>query len=315
MDVIARTPEGQLVPSKVASNQANSAFMNLPLDVIKTIQDHLPPETAAYLGLTCRAAMNIFEHQRLEKDLSDRFYYCWDCRRHHRYSRDRIVAFDHNRLVLLSCQKRPNSIGAWHFGFHHFQLAMNEHFYGRGRGLPNWILQSGKFGLWSVWPTLAILDDQLFVEARYLLELSGTLQQIRRQLREMGRKRLQFCAHLDSRRLPELRRLREHWPMAPFEAAGNCSTCLTDYVFYLERRHDWKSEMTRRPGWIMPTGGRRPWRRGTSGSSRTISWGRAGDRTSGFGDASPAATTTPPGKGTVTPRASGILTPIIRTAR
>ncbi|KAK8085827.1 hypothetical protein PG997_007098 [Apiospora hydei] len=239
MKVIDQVPEtqqaGQLVPSKRISHQPSSAFTNLPLDVIMTIQDHLPAETGAYLGLTCRAAMEIFKHQPLERDLSDRFYYCWDCARLHRYSKNWKLAFDQARVALPPCQQRPHSIGAWHFGFHHFQLVMNEYLYGKGRGLPTGILQSGQFGLWSAWPTMAVLDGQVFIKARYLLILSGTWYRFHHQLLEMDQQRLRFCAHLDSRRLPELRLVREHRPLERSDATGYCDTCLTDYRFKLDR--------------------------------------------------------------------------------
>ncbi|KAK7943861.1 uncharacterized protein PG986_012974 [Apiospora aurea] len=58
MKVTDQAPEaqqpGQLVPWRTVSHQPSSALMNLPLDVVKTIQHHLPAETAAYIGLTCR---------------------------------------------------------------------------------------------------------------------------------------------------------------------------------------------------------------------------------------------------------------------
>lgn len=223
--------------------------------------DHLPVETRAALCLTCKAALDVFEPRDLpetdlrhirrlfEKHLSERYYYCWDCGHLHRYHRGWDWQIKSNQMAFLRPCQFPNvEIGAWKFGFYRFQLVMNAHVYGPGRGLPTSIMESGTIGKWLAEATMAIREDQLFLSVRYTRTFMGSLGYVYFET-QLDRHRLQFCQHLSNRpspfdpygaqRLPELQLTRKtkqgsrQLLRAPWSANGSCRTCLTDYTFAL----------------------------------------------------------------------------------
>ncbi|KAK7943849.1 uncharacterized protein PG986_012962 [Apiospora aurea] len=151
------------------------------------------------------------------------------------------------------------SIGGWAFGFHHFQLVMNEHFYGPGRGLHQPIFEPKWEREGSIWhmkpPKLTILDDQCFLSAQYEAYVDdGTPTQVRTRLSQCHQV-LRFCFHFDQspwrtrgpdgriypRRLPELQTLwnagedRVDEPAREYSSQGSCPICLTDYTFEVKR--------------------------------------------------------------------------------
>lgn len=252
-------------PWKRVDQQDNSSFMNLPLDLLKSIRDHLPPASLATLSLTCKVALDVFEPRDLdeydlrvirrefEKHLGGRCYYCWECTYLHRY--------DQSPVVPRLCQDPVINFGAWKFAFYHFQLVMNTHIYGPGRGLTTSIMEPGKVGSWQAEATMAILDGQIFVSARYTRTLMGSIDYIHFKT-HLDRKRLRFCQHLQStplsrfspyrvKRLPELRLVQKHQPhylKSPWNATGACDVCLTDYTFALTCVRPQRRNITERSG-------------------------------------------------------------------
>ncbi|KAK7932323.1 hypothetical protein PG985_003035 [Apiospora marii] len=259
-------PQKPREPWKRVDQQGNSSFMHLPLDVLKSIRDHLPPESRATLSLTCKVALGVFEPQDLpkhvlrsirrqfEKHLGGRYYYCWGCTYVHCY--------DQPPAVPRPCQDADVEFGAWKFGFYHFQLVMNAHLYGPGRGLPTSIMEAGTVGSWQAEASMAILDGQLFLSARYTRTLTGSIDYVYFQTHQ-DRKRVRFCQHLQStppsmlmsppfvQRLPELELVQKpesRRPKTPWNATGCCSICLTDYTFALTCVRPHGREITQHSG-------------------------------------------------------------------
>lgn len=252
MDTMNQPPEPQKPWKTAQSPQSRSLFMNLPLDVLKAIADYLPPACAAALSLTCQAALAVFKPQsplcdcqltvfrrQLERDLSESRFFCWDCKQLHRYSKGWRVRSDRPEgLRWVPCQRRSSfeRRGPWFFRFQHFQLVMNEHYYGPGRGLPAAsLLEPARFGPWDSQPTLAVLDGQCFLSVQYDVFLGGTRAANTAALGGYS-PALLFCQHLETapqvwdvtrgglrRSLPGPRRLRDR--------QGHCGACLTDYTF------------------------------------------------------------------------------------
>ncbi|KAK8054354.1 hypothetical protein PG996_013655 [Apiospora saccharicola] len=256
------------------SPQAKSLLMTLPLDLLKVIADHLSPVCAAALSVTCQAALAVFElksplydsqrtalRRQLERDLGTTHYFCWKCRQLHRHAKDWRVHWNHYKSSEWPrCRRDPDDLrelGAWCFGFHHFQLVMNEHYYGPGKGLPvASFMEPGHQGVWQIRPTIAVIKDQCFLSVRYVLSLTGT-----RKVNEAAVSRcpnLRFCNHIDmdwdvwdthhttgarERGLPERRRSVRDWfvselgreEQAKPAPQGYCRACLTDYKLEWKR--------------------------------------------------------------------------------
>ncbi|KAK8131427.1 hypothetical protein PG984_007865 [Apiospora sp. TS-2023a] len=215
----------QRVPWKRVDQQDNSLFMRLPLDLLLSVRDHLPPESSAALCLTCKAALDVFEpqdlheddlrriRQQFEREMSERCFYCGQCGHLHRYSKDWRIR-DRGIDDELPCEAPRVRIGLWKIGFYHFQLVMNTHLYGPGRGLPASIIESGRDGAWLAQATMAVLDGQLFLSVRYTRTIMGSV----------------------GYRLPELELAQQDQPhelKAPWSSTGSCRICLTDYAFKL----------------------------------------------------------------------------------
>ncbi|KAK7931013.1 hypothetical protein PG985_001725 [Apiospora marii] len=250
--------------TKAMSLQADSRFMNLPVDILRVIDDYLPSTSAAPLRVTCQAALGVFwpkwplrPHERvelrrrLEKDLGASHYFCSNCYHLHRYSQDRPVrlGWPGASPPCRSCSRPVKQLAAWYFSFHHFQLVMNEHRYGPGLGLPAAsVLKAGQLGSWHIQPTVAVLDGQCFVSVRYDLRLDGTRQANWAAIYESG-PGLRFCKHIET--------CRDIWkrqdgkgetglaraPGAPglgektrLDRQGSCRDCLTDYTFEMAQR-------------------------------------------------------------------------------
>ncbi|KAK8130588.1 hypothetical protein PG999_002968 [Apiospora kogelbergensis] len=231
-------------PTPIAMQQSNSLFLNQPLDVLLTISDHLPPEIAAALSLTCKVALAVFKpkntdaNQRairhaFEKNVSKRCFYCFTCGKYHRYSKSWVFnSYAAHGVPIPPCQTprdHVHMIGIWHFAFHHFQLIMNEHIFGEGCGLlqpefePN--LYYGKV-VWRYQPTLAILGGQCFLSVRYWADLDDTPRENASSLFRCPDWNM-FCYHFNNnrinvpigelpigvypRRLPELHILYSKW--------------------------------------------------------------------------------------------------------
>ncbi|KAK8044031.1 hypothetical protein PG993_004055 [Apiospora rasikravindrae] len=224
---------------KTIDPQANSLLLNQPLDILLEIASRLPPEAAAALSLTCEAALPVFLPRdstdpdlrairlSLEKEVSDRCFYCFNCGKYHRYAKNWRFETSVLDAQMPTCNPQRYNIGGWIFAFHHFQLVMNEHFYGPGRGLrrpifvPKW--ESGG-DIWRIKPPkLAILNGQCFLSVRYGARVVGTPEHNRAELRQCT-KLLQFCRHFDQnpwsprrtgtmypRRLPEIQALWDAW--------------------------------------------------------------------------------------------------------
>ena len=192
-----------------------------------------------------------------EKDVSDRCFYCFNCGKYHRYSKSWWFETNLSSAALPPCEDRVGlyRIGIWDFGFHHFQLVMNEHFYGAGRGLrqPRFRPKCAAAGsIWQFQPRLAILDDQCFLSVRYEVLLSGTPEENQQQLDGCWQW-IRFCCHYEMRprrrfagrayprRLPELQVLWDAWgrgdsdPRKYSTTQGYCPICLTDYTFEMDR--------------------------------------------------------------------------------
>lgn len=270
MDNTDEPPRPRKPWKKAQCPQAGSLFLNLPLDIQKVIADHLYPARAAALSLTCQAALAVFKPKsplracertalrlRLERDLSRNHYFCWNCQQLHHYAKhwqarlgwpeDMMWSPCANRLVGI------HMVGAWCVGFHHFQLVMNEHYYGPGRGLPaESILEAGRMKDWYVQPTIAIFEGQCFLSVQYDLRLSG-IREANEAALFQDTPTLLFCKHLVTspdvwgdahamwrRGLHEFRELRDRflfqqvWREEGEIQIGkqeSCRACLTDYMF------------------------------------------------------------------------------------
>ncbi|KAK6855011.1 hypothetical protein PG995_008543 [Apiospora arundinis] len=148
----------------------------------------------------------------IELSVSDRLYYCWDCTYLHHLdqldpkewrasARENTDIRSHpfaapilttpiipknsddptNNPYVPYCEYTPPTtfFGIWRLGFCHFQLIMNEHLYGPGRGIapsPGFI-EATTIGDWSLKPSVAILDGQLFLSVRYAITVRGPLLQ------------------------------------------------------------------------------------------------------------------------------------------
>ncbi|KAK6821832.1 hypothetical protein PG987_014657 [Apiospora arundinis] len=159
-----------------------------------------------------------------------------------------------NNPYVPYCEYTPpdHFFGIWRLGFRHFQLIMNEHLYGPGRGIalsPGFI-EATTIGDWSLKPSVAILDGQLFLSVRYAITVRGPLLQGWPHM-----KGFKFCHHLqDSQEfwgpqpavhgLPGLQILREWWQSggarmpSRTHMQGHCDLCLTDYTVRMRRNQD-----------------------------------------------------------------------------
>lgn len=171
-------------------------FLDLPVDIVKCIADHLPPESHATLGLTCTALANTIPLDKacrrlhgngvargaflelLERDVADRFYYCPECVRLHWFSR----SWDLSAAVMAHSDDTPKNRSNCIYMLSHFssilfipwlyvRLATNRHLYGGSSGLslsalnlPKHVEQWGfKLEGWAVEWTARIIDQELFL--------------------------------------------------------------------------------------------------------------------------------------------------------
>ncbi|KAK8880259.1 hypothetical protein PGQ11_001553 [Apiospora arundinis] len=287
---------------KTVSHQPDSLFMNLPYDVLILFKEWLPRENQAMLALTCKSAMDLYypktplvwdeiTHVRrlMELSVSDRLYYCWDCTYLHHLDRLdpkewRIRAREHGYSQPSLRRPDPNNPN-------HTKkfLIMNEHLYGPGRGIalsPGFI-EATTIGDWSLKPSVAILDGQLFLSVRYAITVRGPLLQGWPHM-----KGFKFCHHLqDSQEfwgpqpgvhgLPGLQMLRGWWQSggarmpSRTHMQGHCDLCLTDYT---ERTKDFQEEhMSFLYAGHAPGSVKKRWERGVAAKRKQI---RASGKTS-----------------------------------
>lgn len=143
------------------NTQPNSVLMDQPVDIVFSILEHLPPESAVAFTLTCKLAFSAFFPKMkerlditaesnllmlLEEDLSHRLFFCHNCQKLHRldpsWTRDPGPDSDNTPIlspsggrIQLPC--RPLIYSPWHIGigFHHVKLATNAHLWGFGYGM------------------------------------------------------------------------------------------------------------------------------------------------------------------------------------
>lgn len=146
------------------TTQPDCPLLNLPVEMVSQILEHLLPESAAAFALTCKAAFSLFfdeAKQRinlitrpnllmlLEEGQSHRAWFCHECKRLHplnpAWTCDPGVAlgradrFCLNSLTLpyrrLSWVPDTYAPGFTGLGFHHFKLVTNAHLWGPEHGM------------------------------------------------------------------------------------------------------------------------------------------------------------------------------------
>ncbi|KAI2624911.1 hypothetical protein GGR54DRAFT_594151 [Hypoxylon sp. NC1633] len=245
------------------ADQNQSLLLTQPLDILLEIADKLPPESSLALSLTCKVAFGTFfpspsvrvpkqNLERflllLEKDVSDRLFYCHLCRRLHPFSH----SWEPHRRCQdrreLLCSTMCYSYLPLSIGFYHVQLVMNEHFFGPGRGLSLGQLTVDHPSLttkgWHVNSMAKIIMDQLYISIKQNLILQGTPA---RNCTELARiLPRDICQHkatyhrgrifgglAASHSRPQSRRIDDIEEC--YEVPGYCTVCLTDFTITVKR--------------------------------------------------------------------------------
>jgi hypothetical protein len=285
-------------PSNSEPNvQAPSILLNQPLDLLWELSDHMPVASAAALSLTCKAAYNaLFPRLRrklsgpvredflllLEKDVNHSFFYCHTCARLRRPRSSwrllRIPPGCHKDHYDISNTDHVLRFRLLRIQFHHVHLAMNEHFFGLGRGLPLRALEIEilpfRFtGGWGLKSEAKVVQDELVLAATHTLFLRGMPPDVRRDLDYHHNQRIchhtvinssPFCSWDPSIR--QYRKLSRPLDVEPRdeedsmgsdievcqEATGFCSECLTDYTMKIERQENqWQNGRKRELWWFI----------------------------------------------------------------
>ncbi|KAH9987485.1 hypothetical protein F4779DRAFT_284947 [Xylariaceae sp. FL0662B] len=207
-------------------DNSESAFMELPLDIILLIYDSfLDPASRAALALTCKDMFSAFSSKSLlprldapdleelllllERDLSgtQTRYYCHECVELHSFDLTRegpTANYHHGSLEPGDCRlnRLYLSGSAFSIGYAHVRVVMNRHFYGAPRGLAGNTLDNVNcsgyeppywFQKWSA----RIIDDELFLSATHTLRFRGAERDFRDIL---DQREYQICAHTVTRK-------------------------------------------------------------------------------------------------------------------
>lgn len=210
----------QRLPPPTLPDNAGSAFMNLPLDIIHLIYNSfLDPISTLTLTLTCKdmfAVIPIKSLPRLdqpdlkefllllEKDMNGPrpSYFCHTCTRLHYLddTRGDETIFDYNHVIKSNKGCSNNlwlSGNDFTIGYHHIRLVMNRHYYGAPGGLALSVFdvvnrssyrQSRQFRKWSA----RIIDDELFLSSTHKIRFLGAEGDFRDLL---DRREYQICTH------------------------------------------------------------------------------------------------------------------------
>ncbi|ROV91135.1 hypothetical protein VSDG_07818 [Cytospora chrysosperma] len=147
----------------------NIDLLYQPLDIIKEISDHLEPDSAVALAITCKAfnlylspvafrrlrqaeqAVKEAAIEMIERDIGNRYHYCALCDDFHRWSSswnfskapagvDAVHIPECSEPTGRGCGLRPFRVCMFDspqdITYSHCRLVMNRHFHGPSRGLP-----------------------------------------------------------------------------------------------------------------------------------------------------------------------------------
>jgi hypothetical protein len=128
--------------------------LDLPLEILLMIVEHLDECARVSLALTCKSfwkrrslPLTLAEKEKLllllEKDISF-LYYCHHCtklhRWHGRWSKSVAPWYEERLLCKGSLDKHLYIPLTCHIPYHHARLVMNRHFYGHTHGWPLQVL-------------------------------------------------------------------------------------------------------------------------------------------------------------------------------
>jgi len=266
---------------KPSAKNESSAFLQLPIDIVLCLVDHLPEETLLCLALTCKPLYAIVSSksrciisqrgkraflQLLEGDVPGT-YYCYDCDKLRPVPQYRVG--DRGEDV---CPNHPDNgavldIGNYRLPYRAARLVMNRHLYGPEHGIP---LRNIEKRTRYYFPSLGverreylrarIIDDELFIRMEITMEhLRGDTQVLRRFVDGCN---VAVCLHLDTGNqdysrlaclmIPTPKRIK-HLAEEPTpgafspceEALTRCKSCSRDVVTTIK----WRGY--RKQGWIV----------------------------------------------------------------
>ncbi|KAB5577745.1 hypothetical protein GE09DRAFT_530423 [Coniochaeta sp. 2T2.1] len=209
-------------------------LLNLPVELLLSITDHLSPtpESIIALSLACKALSAILRNHvaklttahgsnlkcrsdflvLLERDLSDRFFYCSICLQLHCFEADGWTK--HSRPLdtiqtQLSRQLFCPGTSDFRLSFAHARLMMNRHLYGPPAGLPlssltlgntkancdgfAWTYTTSRALLARQYLSARIINNELFLRITHVFE--GTETGLREAIDRLGGT-YRLCTHV-----------------------------------------------------------------------------------------------------------------------
>ena len=248
-------------------------IVDLPVDVLFLISDHLETPEAFSLALTCRGLYSIglpqtqrkleADDQRellttLERDpMGKGHYFCHKCVSLHTYHktygpRSTDEKLDKSQAYVCGMRDRfaPNG-NPFDLAYHHVRLVMNAHLYGPEYGIDLGnicVKHEARREHYTVQCSTSanIVEDELFLRRTYTLTLTGADVDAFRRC--TGQRDFRLCEHMPFFRnssiyhqaVPELqRRPRAATSKDPFvpctNSPGSCGICLLDYDITIAR--------------------------------------------------------------------------------
>lgn len=268
--------------SKLRSPASASPFLNLPIDVVLLVVDHLrqTPESIHILALTCKSLRKLLNSSApalsprardslliiLEKDpgIGSRAYFCPICRALHNFSPTWGPLTHEHKLCNPQIEyshrcyadvRFPLRLGTYGLGYHHARLVMNRHLHGVPCGLPLRNLDAVAIPgqmvpLWKQTWSAKIIDNELFLCAVHTINSSGISDTVLRSLIDRAY-HYHICHHIDpSHQVAALERttVSSGGTGELFSECrnvlGSCYICLTDHCTTIERRRRQRNVLT-----------------------------------------------------------------------
>jgi hypothetical protein len=246
--------------------------MQLPSDLLTyLVREHLPPAPAVALSLTCKDAFKLLLpllkttgrlpfndsesrskaelFELLEKDASDKYYFCPICPSLHRFSpSDGPKPFDYAADPdTPDCHRCLWTLGksAFTMGLHHVRLALNRHLFGSTSGisLDQFTLRyftAGYPAFHEKW-SAKILDGDLFLASTRTVSWDMPYMNF---LDSLWVNRYKLCEHNLLYDIPTMRR-GTGFSIEEFnDVLGHCRQCFTDWIITAEPTTDKRWQLT-----------------------------------------------------------------------
>lgn len=270
-----RSVEFILFPySELRLSASTSLFLELPIDIILLVVEHLrqTPESILILALTCKtlrkllipSAPTLASPARdsllilLEKDsgIGGQAYFCPICHALHSFSPSwGPLTYEHTLFNREYRYLRPCyadlcfslRLERYRLGYHHARLVMNRHLHGAPCGLPLQNLDAASIpGLivpqWRQTWSARVIENELFLCAIHTINSSGMSDRTLRSIIDRGYTYF-ICRHVDpSHQVAALKRATassgetEELFSECRNTLGWCKICLTDYCTTIEQK-------------------------------------------------------------------------------